>query len=147
MKLSDLLANGKIRTIPVRSQEDLKKLIEAEFKRHEERDKVLKQTMLALEMDSKEVSRKLSALIERSARKPSLTALSNFADIFGLQIRKRIKALAGDYDEEIGRLYKQRQYKTAQWNRILAWGYAIWYVLRGPLDWVTDYLISAVKGR
>lgn len=79
--------------------------------------------------------------------KPSLQPICDFADLFGLQVRKKIKAVAGDYDEEIARLHKQRRYKTAQWNRILAWGYAILYVLRGPLDWVTDYLISAVKGR
>lgn len=81
-----------------------------------------------------------------SRRQPSLKGISNFADFFGLGLRKRIKAVAGDYEVEIKRLHKEKRYKTAKWNKALAWSYAIWYVLRGPVDWFAETLIKSWKG-
>lgn len=77
---------------------------------------------------------------------PSLNRVSNFADFWGLGLRKRIKAVAGDYDVEVKRLHKEKRYRMAKWNVVLAWGYAIWYVLRGPYDLVKGAMVKALKG-
>lgn len=77
---------------------------------------------------------------------PSLKSISNFADFFGLGLRKKIKAMAGDFDIEIQRLRKEKRFKTAKWNKALAWGYAVWYVLRGPFDWIVETFIKSKKG-
>ena len=77
---------------------------------------------------------------------PSLQHISNFADLFGLGLRKKIKAMAGDFDLEIKRLHKAKRSKTAKWNKALAWGYAVWYVVRGPIDWLAENLIKSWKG-
>lgn len=79
-------------------------------------------------------------------RKPNLKNLTRFADFFGLGLRKRLKAMAGDFDAEISRLHKQHRYVAAKWNKCLAWSYAIWYVLRGPLDWARAALVKALTG-
>ena len=47
---------------------------------------------------------------------------------------------------EVKRLHKEKRYRMAKWNVFLAWGYAIWYVLRGPWDFVRDVLVKAMKG-
>ena len=77
---------------------------------------------------------------------PSLLGISNFADFWGLGLRKRIKACAGELDVEVKRLHKEKRYRMAKWNVVLAWGYAIWYVLRGPYDLVRGALVKALKG-
>lgn len=84
--------------------------------------------------------------IQTQRARASLKAMSHFADFFPLELRKRIKALAGDYEVEIKRLHKEKRYKTARWNKVLAWGYAIGYVLRGPFDWFAEALIKSWKG-
>lgn len=71
--------------------------------------------------------------------------ISNFADFWGLGLRKRIKACAGEFDVEVKRLHKEKSYRMAKWNVVLAWGYAVWYVVRGPWDWVFGALIKALK--
>lgn len=80
-------------------------------------------------------------------RRPGLQRLTHLADFFGLGLRKRIKAMVGDFDAEIGRLHRQRRYKAAKWNQLLAWGYAGWYVIRGPVDWVRELLMHALTGK
>lgn len=77
---------------------------------------------------------------------PSLKRISDFADFWGLDLRKRIKATAGDFGVEVNRLHKEKRYRMAKWNVVLAWGYAIWYVLRGPYDLVKGALGKALKG-
>ncbi len=77
---------------------------------------------------------------------PSLKRISNFADFWGLGLRKRIKAVAGEFDVELKRLHKEKRYGMAKWNVILAWGYAIWYVLRGPYDMLKGALVKALRG-
>lgn len=77
---------------------------------------------------------------------PSLKSITNFADFWGLGLRKRIKATAGDFDVEVKRLHKEKRFRMAKWNVILAWGYAIWYVMRGPYDLVKGALVKALKG-
>lgn len=87
----------------------------------------------------------------RSGRKVrqtlSLVGLVRFADWWGLDLRKRIKALAGDYDAEIRRLCREDRYLTARWNKVLAWTFAFWYIGRGPWDWIRALLLLAVKGK
>lgn len=78
---------------------------------------------------------------------PSLKGLVQFADWWGLDLRKRIKALAGDYDAEVRRLCRADRYPTARWNKVLAWIFAFWYIGRGPLDWIRALLLLAVKGK
>ena len=85
-------------------------------------------------------------LMREPSRAPSLAGIYNFADFFGLDLRKRIKALAGDFEVEIIRLQSERRFKTAKWNKALAWGYAVWYVLRGPFDWIVETFIKSKKG-
>ena len=87
------------------------------------------------------------AAIKARNHHPSLKRISNFADFWGLGLRKRIKATAGDFDAEIRRLHKEKRFRMAKWNVILAWGYAIWYVLRGPYDLVKGALVKALKGQ
>ena len=77
---------------------------------------------------------------------PSLQHILNFADFWGLGLRKRIKACAGEFDVEVNRLHKEKRYRMAKWNVVLAWGFAIWYVLRGPYDLVKGALVKALKG-
>jgi hypothetical protein len=79
-------------------------------------------------------------------RPTGLRNLTNFADFFALPTRKVIKALAGDYDAEIRRLRQARRPFAARWNMGLAWGVALWYVLRSPVDRVLQYLIKSFKG-
>lgn len=83
---------------------------------------------------------------EKQNRVPSLKSVAAFADLWGLELRKRIKSMAGDYDIEIRRIHKEKRYRMAKWNKVLAWGYAIWYVLRGPYDLVRGALVKAMKG-
>ncbi len=89
---------------------------------------------------------KIAISRESRKRSPSLKRISNFADFWGLGLRKRIKATAGDFDVEVKRLHNEKRYRMAKWNVILAWGYAIWYVLRGPYDLVKGALVKAMKG-
>ena len=81
--------------------------------------------------------------------KPDLTGLKHFSDWFSLGLRQRICAMAGDYEKEIDRIFSEGRFKTARWNKALAWGYAILYVLRGPVDflvWVWLKLRKLVLG-
>ena len=87
-----------------------------------------------------------SATSKSCKNPPPLIRISNFADFWGLNLRKRIKATAGDFDVEVRRLHKEKRFRMAKWNVILAWGYAIWYVLRGPYDLVKGALVKALKG-
>lgn len=88
-------------------------------------------------------------LIIRTEKRPppSLAGLVHFADWWGLDLRKRIKSLAGDYDAEIRRLCHEDRYLTARWNKFLAWTFAFWYIGRGPWDWLRALLLLAVKGK
>jgi hypothetical protein len=99
-----------------------------------------------LQLELAVLKRRLAS--RRNSRKlpPSLNHISNFADFWGLGLRKRIKATAGDFDVEVRRLHKEKRYRMAKWNVVLAWGYAIWYVLRGPYDMLKGALVKALKG-
>lgn len=77
---------------------------------------------------------------------PRLRKLVLWADLMPLDLRKRLKAMAGDYSAEIARLQLEGRHKTANWNTVLAYGYAGWYVLRGPLDGVVGLLMKNLKG-
>jgi hypothetical protein len=79
--------------------------------------------------------------------RPQLNGLVAFADYFGLGMRARIKALAGDFDAEIARLHRDRRYKTAKWNQFLAWWFTAGYLLRGPFDWAWEYFVEAFRSR
>lgn len=79
-------------------------------------------------------------------RGPPLRGLVRFADWFGLDTRKAIKALAGDFSVEIRRLRRERRDYVANWNLILAWGYAIWYVFRAPFDFILNTATRLFKG-
>ncbi len=79
--------------------------------------------------------------------KPELQSLANLADYLGLDLRKRVKAMAADYAAEIDRLYKEGRYEVAVWSKRYAWMCAIWYMIRSPLDWVASYFIAQVKGK
>jgi hypothetical protein len=82
----------------------------------------------------------------RRTRSAPLRGLARFADLFGLQTRKAIQALAGDYAVEVRRLRRERRRWMARWNVVLAWGYAAWYVLRSPVDWVVSYVLKSLRG-
>lgn len=92
------------------------------------------------------LERTLGAARNSAHQPPSLLGISDFADFWGLSLRKRIKATAGDFDVEVKRLHKEKRYRMAKWNVVLAWGYAIWYVLRGPYDLVKGALVKAMQG-
>ena len=79
---------------------------------------------------------------------PSLTAISRFADFFGLGLRKEIKAMVGDYDVEIKRIYtKEKRPLAAKWQVALAWGYTFWYVCKRPISVVWDYVFGSLKAK
>ncbi|MDP2034178.1 MAG: hypothetical protein Q8K29_12270 [Polaromonas sp.] len=77
---------------------------------------------------------------------PRLDSLNSIAEWLPLGMRKKIKAMAADYADEIRCIHARGEYRKAQWNKRLAWGYAIWYVVRGPVDAVKDWLIASFKG-
>lgn len=77
---------------------------------------------------------------------PPLKGLVKFADLFGLDTRKKIKAMAGDYAVEIRRLRRERRYFTAKWNCFLAWGYALWFAVWTPLERITTTVVKMLKG-
>lgn len=76
--------------------------------------------------------------------KPPLKGLIRFADFTGLKTRKQIKAMAGDMDVEIRRLRKAHRRIAARWNVCMAWGYAMYYVARSPLDKLAAYLLHKI---
>lgn len=82
----------------------------------------------------------------KQGSKPSLMGISHFADWFGIPTRKAIKALAGDYEKEIARLWTEGRTRTARWNKALAWGYAFWYVARSPFDTIVRYVMKSFRG-
>lgn len=82
----------------------------------------------------------------RRTRSAPLRGLARFADLFGLQTRKAIQALAGDYAVEVSRLRRERRRWMARWNVVLAWGYAGWYVLRSPVDLAISYALKSLRG-
>lgn len=82
----------------------------------------------------------------RKRRSPPLRQLVRLADFLPLTSRKQVKAMAGDYYAEIIRLRRERRYKAARWNEVLAWGYTAWYVLRGPIDQLISTVRKVVKG-
>jgi hypothetical protein len=92
------------------------------------------------------ITRKLGGSRKSQIHPPSLNRVSNFADFWGLGLRKRIKAIAGEFDVEVKRLHKEKRFRMAKWNVVLAWGYSIWYVLRGPYDLMKGALVKAMKG-
>ena len=65
---------------------------------------------------------------------PSISRLSRLADITPLRLRKKIKALAGDYQAEIDSLSLQGRFRMAKWNKCLAYLNCIALVLRSPVD-------------
>lgn len=72
----------------------------------------------------------------------SLNRLRKLADFLPLPTRKAINALVGDYDVEIRRLRKAHRPKAASWNSMLAWGCALWIVLKFPLTKVLEYIVK-----
>jgi hypothetical protein len=78
---------------------------------------------------------------------PTFGELMRLADWFGLALRKRLKAMLGDYDSEVRRLRGEGRPHAARWNAWLAHGCFWWYVLRGPADWLVEYLAGSVRGR
>lgn len=78
--------------------------------------------------------------------RPSLGALVSTAEWLPLDMRNKIKAMAADYDHEIREFHQRGEYKKARWNKTLAWSYACWYVLRGPVDAARDWISASLKG-
>ncbi len=78
--------------------------------------------------------------------RPRLDGLTSFADICPRGLRGRLKAMAGDYDADIRAFHEQGKYKTARWNRMLAWATAAKMVLFGPFDALTQWAIKALRG-
>lgn len=89
----------------------------------------------------------LLSVNQMPSQPPSIKGILHFADFFGLATRKSIKAMAGDYDDEIRRIHADGRVWTAKYNKLLAWGYALWYVLRGPLDGAVQYLMGSFKAK
>ena len=82
---------------------------------------------------------------QRPERTP-LGGLVRAADALPIPTRKAVKALAGDYMEEVRRLNDEGRPRMAKWNVYLAWGYAAWYVARSPFDWIVSLLIKNLRG-
>ena len=106
--------------------------------------KILVSSYALLRADARDVRK----LVRRKAapKKPSLRGIVRFADALPLGLRKRVKAMAGDYDAEIALLHKQRRYRMAKWNARLAWLTAAWMVLRAPLDALKSWVMKATIG-
>lgn len=68
--------------------------------------------------------------------KPELLGLANFADIFSMGLRKRLRAMVGDYQTDINRLYEEGRDKTAAWNKLLAWATAFYYIVCAPIEFL-----------
>lgn len=64
------------------------------------------------------------------------------ADYFSLDLRKRLKRMAKDYEPEIARLYQEGRPFTARWNVCLAWGCGAKYVFEAPIEWLREYFDS-----
>ena len=64
----------------------------------------------------------------------SLTTAIRFADLFGLTLRKQIKAMVGDYVVEINRISNENRPLTAKWQ-----------VLKRPLTVIWDYVCAPFK--
>lgn len=79
-------------------------------------------------------------------RKPPLSGLIRLADILPLPTRKKLKALAGDYDPEIRRLRRAHRHRAATWNSVLAWLIAIRIVLGAPVEWALRVLLKLFRG-
>jgi hypothetical protein len=65
---------------------------------------------------------------------PTLRRLIHIADALPIPTRKTVKAMAGDYDDEVRRLRAEGRVRMAQWNVCLAWGCALRIVCRSPFD-------------
>jgi hypothetical protein len=78
---------------------------------------------------------------------PSVGDLMKRADWFPLELRKKLRAMAGDYDAEIRRLHVEERFRAARWNGFMARWCFWWYVLRGPVDWAVGLLVKTFTGR
>lgn len=87
-----------------------------------------------------------SIALDRGQEPPPLRRLIRVADLLPIPTRKAIKALAGDYMDEVQRLHGEGRPRMAQWNVVLAWGCAAWYLLRSPFDWVVSYVLKNLRG-
>lgn len=65
---------------------------------------------------------------------PSVSQLVRLADIAPLRLRKKIKALAGDYQAEIDTLTQHGRFGMAKYNKVLAFTHCVVLVLRSPID-------------
>lgn len=88
---------------------------------------------------------KVAAILRKDNEHPSLAKLICIADFLPTALRKKVRAMVCDYDEQIRTLFKKKRYKAARWNQWMAWGFAIWYVLRGPTDAVFSWAIGLLK--
>ncbi len=79
-------------------------------------------------------------------QRPPLRGLVHVADVLPIPTRKAIKAMAGDYVDEVRRLHAEGRPGMAKWNVVLAWGCAAWYVLRSPFDWIVSLLLKNLRG-
>lgn len=79
-------------------------------------------------------------------RRLPLRGLVRLADFLPLPTRKKVRALAGDYDLEIRRLRRARRHSAATWNSALAWLIAIRIVLGAPVEWVLRVLLKLFRG-
>jgi hypothetical protein len=76
-------------------------------------------------------------------RESSLGTLARFAELFPASTAKAIRALAGDYDDRIRGLRRDHRNWAARWSVGLAWGCAMWYVLRWPFDAAYDRVMKS----
>ena len=87
----------------------------------------------------------VAPIAQKDNEHPSLAKLICIADFLPTALRKKVRAMVCDYDEQIRTLFKKKRYKAARWNQCMAWGFAIWYVLRGPTDAVFSWAIGLLK--
>lgn len=74
----------------------------------------------------------------QTSKPPTLNRLSSWSDALPLDLRRQVKAMAGDYQPEIARLHAEGRYGFAWWNAKLAWITAIWMVVKWPLAAARD---------
>ena len=61
----------------------------------------------------------------RNRKASPVRGIVRLADIFGLGLRREIKAMAAEFEVEIKRLHRERRPAMARWNIILAWTTAV----------------------
>lgn len=143
----DSMEQRRNRLLPPKPNEPLEQYLARVEKEIQSRRVIANEALEARAKEASEAARQWLLPASCACRQRlSLDRLSRFADWFPLDLRKRLKALAGDYDAEIVRLHAEGRSSVARWNKCLAWCYAICYVARGPFDRIASLFVKGNAG-